>query len=143
MKHLQKKLCRNKAIDDKKRNSITLSCCDATRLPFCSDNFDTVIIFFLLHETPNHVRYDILAEAFRVLKGHNVGKLVIIDYHKPETVFWQFVMKFMYKLYEPFALDLWNNPLTFWFPSNMKYRLSSKFVTYFDGLYQKVVATKN
>ena len=140
LKNLQCKLQRSTAVsnrDDLKK--VSLSCCDASNLNahFPNNNtFDKVLIFFLLHETPAIVRQQVLAEACRVVK-HD-GKVVIIDYHKPNTAFWSYIMQFMYNVYEPFAMDLWKHPLSQWLPSNYK-KMSYQKETYVGGLYQSLV----
>jgi ubiquinone/menaquinone biosynthesis C-methylase UbiE len=121
---------------------VSLACCDASNLSkhFRSDKtFDKVLIFFLLHETPTDVRQNVLAEACRMVKVD--GKIVIIDYHKPSTALWRYIMQFMYNIYEPFAIDLWNHPLSHWLPHG-KTRIHDK-ETYFGGLYQKLVIKRS
>ena len=137
--NLQRKLKRSNAVKNHEViQKVSLACCDASNLSthFPSNNtYDKVLIFFLLHETPPDVRQKVLAEACRVVKLD--GKIVIIDYHKPDTALWQYVMQFMYIIYEPFAIDLWNHPLSHWLPSNEN--TIQRKETYFGGLYQKLV----
>ena len=57
--------------------------CTATA-PACrvdSATYDRALLFFLLHEQPEHVRRATLAEALRVVKPG--GRVVIVDYHRP------------------------------------------------------------
>jgi SAM-dependent methyltransferase len=137
-KLLQRKIRNIESLDEEK---VTLACCDASNLrPFYPNNsFDNVLIFFLLHETPENVRHEVVSEACRVLKTN--GKLVIIDYHKPTTFLWQCIMSCIYFIYEPFAMDLWKRPLFDWLPPSCQMR-QVRLETYFGGLFQKVVATK-
>jgi ubiquinone/menaquinone biosynthesis C-methylase UbiE len=122
-----------------KLDQVALSCYNANDLSdFQDESFDQVLLFFLLHETPDDVRQQVLAEACRVLKP-NGGKLVLIDYHKPSSILWQGIMSTMYRIYEPFAKDLWMRDLSSWMPESIK---SIQKGTYFGGLYQRVVATK-
>ncbi len=51
---------------------------DAESLAYASDSFDTVVIFFLLHELPPDARKRALHEALRVLKPG--GRLLIAEY---------------------------------------------------------------
>jgi ubiquinone/menaquinone biosynthesis C-methylase UbiE len=137
LNNLQQKLQRSAASNDEDIHNVSLTCCDASDLSthFPSNNtFDKVLIFFLLHETPTEVRQKVLAEACRVVK-HD-GKIVIIDYHKPNTALWRYIMQFMYRVYEPFAIDLWNHPLSHWLPHG---NTTLDKETYFGGLYQKLV----
>lgn len=51
---------------------------NAESLAYADDSFDTVIIFFLLHELPPEVRQRALAEVVRVLRPG--GRLLIAEY---------------------------------------------------------------
>lgn len=136
LENLCRKLHRSKS---SKLDQVALSCHDANDLrDFEDESFDQVLLFFLLHETPDDVRQQALAEAYRVLKP-NGGKLVLIDYHKPASLLWQGIMSTMYRIYEPFAQDLWMHDLSSWMPEPLT---SIKKSTFFGGLYQRVVATK-
>lgn len=136
LENLCRKLHRSKST---KLDRVSLSCYNAIDLrDFEDESFDQVLLFFLLHETPDDVRQQALAEACRVLKP-NGGKLVLIDYHKPTSAMWQGIMSTMYRIYEPFAQDLWMHDLSSWMPESIK---SVQKSTSFGGLYQRVVATK-
>lgn len=133
--------CKLHRSNNNSSSQVALSCCNATDLhDFENESFDQVLLFFLLHETPNDVRKQALVEASRVLKP-NGGKLVIVDYHRPSSLIWQGIMSTMYRIYEPFAHDLWDGDLSVWFPLSMQQKKFHK-ETYFGGLYQKVVVTK-
>ena len=136
LENLSRKLHRSKS---HKLDQVSLSCYNAVDLrDFEDESFDQVLLFFLLHETPDDVRQQALAEACRVLKP-NGGKLVLIDYHKPTSLLWQGIMSTMYRIYEPFAKDLWMHDLSSWMPESIT---SVQKTTSFGGLYQRVVATK-
>lgn len=110
---------------------------DSAALGFADASYDRVLIFFLLHEQPESVRRGTLAEAFRVVKPG--GKIVIIDYHRPSK--WNLLrrpLQALLKRLEPFADDLWQHDLAFYFPSDIKHSGMSKR-TFFGGLYQKIV----
>ena len=119
--------------------NVTLSCYDAQDLGFDNGTFDRVVLFFLLHEMPNPVRLKTLKEVERVVKPG--GKVVVVDYHRPDTYWWQAIMAGMYNLYEPFAMDLWKHEIQEWLPYELEHCRISKEV-FFGGLYQKVVVTK-
>jgi ubiquinone/menaquinone biosynthesis C-methylase UbiE len=54
---------------------------DSTRLQLPDGAYDRVLIFFLLHEQPAHIRRQTLEHAFRVARPG--GKVVIVDYARP------------------------------------------------------------
>lgn len=110
---------------------------DASSLSFADDSFDQVVVFFLLHELPADVRTRTVAEVLRVVKPG--GKAVFVDYHRPV---WQhphrYLMRPVLKTLEPFALDLWKTEIADWVSEADTPSAIDK-VTYFGGLYQKVV----
>jgi ubiquinone/menaquinone biosynthesis C-methylase UbiE len=114
---------------------------DSSSLQFATDaTYDQAILFFLLHEMPAPVREKTLSEALRVLKPG--GRLVIVDYHKPSPLHpLRYLFPPVYKLLEPFALDIWNQSITEWLPDGFN-PASIKKETVFGGLYQKVVIQK-
>src|SRR3569832_1513218 len=79
---------------------------DASALPMPDASYDQVMLFFLLHEMPEAVRRETLAQAQRVLKPG--GKLVIVEYHRPAS--WhplRPLLRAVFKHLEPYAIDLW------------------------------------
>lgn len=57
---------------------VSMAQMDAESLAYATNSFDTVIIFFLLHELPEEARTRILAEVMRVLRPG--GRLLIAEY---------------------------------------------------------------
>lgn len=114
--------------------------CDATALQCSDNNYDHVLMFFLPHELPEKQRKLALSEAFRVVKPG--GKLIFVEFHRPHVFnpfrLWQ---RLIFFLFEPFATDMWHHELIHYFPVDVKYKILNK-TTYFGGLYQKLVVTK-
>ena len=129
--------------------------------------YDLIYVFFLLHEQPFEVRKGTISECMRLL-NKNGGKLVFVDYHRPDSFHpLYFVMKFVLTYLEPFAMDLWNHSIIDWIDEK-KYKqlkldennnenenemnvvefddereaFTMEKETYFGGLYQKVVIQK-
>ncbi|HEX6020062.1 MAG TPA: rhodoquinone biosynthesis methyltransferase RquA [Burkholderiaceae bacterium] len=110
-------------------DSSALACADAC--------YDQVLLFFLLHEQPAHVRRATLAQALRVVKPG--GKVVIVDYHEPSR--WhpmRPLMRLVFARLEPYAMDLWHHEIAEFLPPQVRPAALAKR-TYFGGLYQKLV----
>ena len=109
---------------------------DAAALEFPTASYDRALLFFLLHEMPERVRRATLAETLRVVRPG--GRIVIVDYHKPHPLnplFWPMVA--ILRTLEPFAMDLWDDPIETWLPPlPAGARLTRE--TSFGGLYQRV-----
>jgi len=109
---------------------------DASGLEFPTASYDRALLFFLLHEMPERVRRATLAETLRVVRPG--GRVVIVDYHKPHRLnplYWPMVA--ILRTLEPFAMDLWDDPIETWLPPlPAGARLTRE--TSFGGLYQRV-----
>jgi ubiquinone/menaquinone biosynthesis C-methylase UbiE len=113
-------------------DSSSLACPDAS--------YDQVLLFFLLHEQPEHVRRKTLSEALRVVKPG--GRIVIVDYHRPEK--WhplRLLMTGVFRRLEPYAMDLWEHELAEFMPRGYQ-PASIRKDTFYGGLYQKLVLTR-
>jgi ubiquinone/menaquinone biosynthesis C-methylase UbiE len=112
---------------------------DSTALGFADASYDQVMLFFLLHEQPAEARIESLREAIRVTKPG--GKVVLVDYHGPHVLHpLRYVFQPVLRILEPFAIDLWRQPISAWLPKTVLPAQLRK-ETYFGGLYQKVVIT--
>ena len=119
---------------------VTLTQCDSSSLQMPDASVDQVLLFFLLHEQPEHVRRGSVAEAMRVVKPG--GKIVIVDYHKPGPLHpLRLLMTGVFRRLEPYAMDLWQNELEAFLPDGVKPTAARKR-TWFGGLYQQVVWTR-
>ena len=110
---------------------------DSTDMSFPNGRYDETVVFFLLHEQPEHARRKTVAEAIRVTRPG--GRVVFVDYHGPKRSNpMRYVMKPILSMLEPFAMDLWREELPAYFPEQIEPKqVSSNF--YFGGLYQKIV----
>ena len=118
--------------------AVTLLHANSAALPMGSATYDRALIFFLLHEQPEHVRRATLAEALRVVRPG--GRIVIVDYHRPHRsnpLCWP--MHAVLRTLEPFALDLWRHDVAEWLPPGRSATLGTR--TTFGGLYQIVTIT--
>jgi ubiquinone/menaquinone biosynthesis C-methylase UbiE len=86
------------------------------------------------------VRRATLSEALRVVKPG--GKVIVVDYHQPSR--WhpmRSLMRLVFARLEPYAMDLWQHPITEFLPPQAQLASLSKR-TYFGGLYQKLVLVR-
>lgn len=113
---------------------------DSSSLAVPDASYDQVLLFFLLHEQPEHVRRATLREAMRVVRPG--GRVVIVDYHRPvkrHPLRW--LMKLVNKHLEPYANDLWDHEIADFLPAGCQPRSLQKR-TWFGGLYQKLVVIR-
>jgi ubiquinone/menaquinone biosynthesis C-methylase UbiE len=115
---------------------------DSTDLKFPDAHFDSVVLFFLLHEQPKRVRIETIAQAMRVAKPG--GTVICVDYHKPSLINpFRYLMIPILTTLEPFAMDLWRQDIIDWLPDIIRNTATLEKKTYFGGLYQKVVIKKS
>ncbi|SPE24055.1 Methylase involved in ubiquinone/menaquinone biosynthesis [Burkholderiales bacterium] len=113
---------------------------DSSSLPCPAESYDQVLVFFLLHEQPRHVRRATLAEAMRVVRPG--GRVVIVDYHRPSG--WHPMRPLLHLIFrqlEPYAADLWRHDIVEFLPMPLRPAALRK-TSYFGGLYQKLVLTR-
>jgi ubiquinone/menaquinone biosynthesis C-methylase UbiE len=116
---------------------------NAERLAYTDDSFDTIIIYFLLHELPPDARRRALCEALRVLKPG--GRLIVAEYgerrvrhflHRAAPLRWLLARA------EPFLTGFWSENLSQSLadcaaPQGKKIRLSGESPV-FGGFYRVV-----
>ena len=113
---------------------------DSSSLAAADASYDQVLLFFLLHEQPEHVRRGTLAEAMRVVRPG--GKIVIVDYHRPVPLHpLRLLMTSVFRRLEPYAMDLWDNEVETFLPAGQRPASITK-KTWFGGLYQKLVLVR-
>lgn len=113
---------------------------DSAQLAAADASYDQLLLFFLMHEQPEHVRRATLREAMRVTKPG--GRIVIVDYHRPVRFHpLRWLMKLVNRHLEPYANDLWEHEVTDFMPEGVQPAALHK-QTWFGGLYQKVVVVR-
>ena len=133
LQNVQRKLSSSAPVRLLQRDAVSLNKIE-------NETYDQVVLFFLLHEMPADVREGTLSEALRVLKLG--GKLVIVDFHKPTALNpFRYLYPPMFRLLEPFALDIWNESIVQWLPEAFVPTGITK-ETQFGALYQKIVICK-
>jgi ubiquinone/menaquinone biosynthesis C-methylase UbiE len=129
LQNLKKKISPEARVTPCLRNSADLG--------FADGSYDQTVLFFLLHEQPEDVRRQTLAEAVRVTKPG--GRIVIVDYHQPRHPHpLRYLFKPVLHVLEPFALDLWRSEVSTWLPASVQPEQIRK-ETFYGGLYQKLV----
>jgi len=109
-------------------------------LGFADGSYDQVLLFFLLHEQPEAVRRETLAEAARVTRRG--GKIIIVDYHCPRRLHpLYYLFPPVLARLEPYALDLWRNEINTWLPDDVPLGVASR-QTFFGGLYQQLTLVR-
>ncbi len=108
---------------------------DSSALNIPDAAFDRALLFFLLHEQPESVRVKTLAEAFRVVRPG--GTVTIVDFAPPRL--WhplRYLWLPILSVLEPFAPDLWKNPISRWLPKKAKDSAPLLEQSIFGGMYQ-------
>ncbi len=110
---------------------------NSTALKLEKHSYDSVLVFFLLHEVPDDKKSMIMEQAISMVKPG--GKIIIVDYHQPDKKSpWRYLMVPILKWLEPFAMSLWKREIISWLPETFFATKITK-QTYFWGLYQKIV----
>ena len=122
-----------------RRVPVRLLAMDAAHLNLPDVRYDRALVFFLLHEQPEHYRVRTLSELCRVVKPG--GKIVVVDYALPR---WWHPLRYIWRpllaSLEPFALDLWRDEIAKGLPREGVSKLRKQ--SFFGGLYQMVVITR-
>ena len=104
---LQLKLANKKTPD---KDKLLATRMNVENLGYKGNSFDSIIIFFLLHEMPRDARHRALDECLRVLKPG--GRLIITEYApKPvnHSLHKIFPFRFTLTRLEPFLKDFWQD----------------------------------
>jgi len=103
IKQMQKKIPQ-KIIDQKCQFFIG----DAEHIALRSESMDTSVLFFLLHEVPQTVRRNVLAQTLRITKYG--GRIVIADYApfmQKHLFHRNKILRATFEKMEPFLADFW------------------------------------
>ena len=95
----------------KKHRTALLARMNAESLSYATNSFDTVVIFFLLHELPAEARQRALNEIMRVLKPG--GRLLIVEYaaNHGRHLLHRRPLRWILEYLEPFLHDFWHSDL--------------------------------
>ena len=107
---IQLRLARNAL--SKRSRTAQMARMNAEYLAYATDSFDTLVIFFLLHELPAAARQRALEEALRVLKPD--GRLLLAEYgdNRGEHPMHRFLpLRWIIERLEPFLHDFWHSDL--------------------------------
>ncbi len=114
---------------------------DSSTLELSDASFDQALLFFLLHEQPEVVRRKTLSEALRVVRPG--GTLTIVDYASPNRYNpLRYLWCPLLKVLEPFASDLFRNPISTWLPNKGGFTVLSE-QRFFCGLYQMLILQRD
>jgi len=106
---VQLKLAASKA----SASSLICTRMNAEQLAYKDDVFNTIILFFLLHEMPAEARANTLSEAIRTLGDE--GTLLITEYAelpKSHFLYWFYPCRWLTTKLEPFLDGFWHENLT-------------------------------
>lgn len=112
---------------------------DATSMPHADASVAANVMFFLLHELPHPLKEKALREAARTVAPG--GKLLLAEFHRPDT-WWLRALSWLYfKVFEPYGLALWNRHDPIKYLESLG-GWSCKRSTCCLGNYQVIVATR-
>ena len=100
---------------------------------------DANVMFFLLHELPDHLKQRALCEAGRMLTPG--GKLWLAEFHRPKLWVLRALSWTYFKVFEPLGLALWDTHDPLDCLESMG-GWSCERTTYFFGNFQIITATK-
>jgi ubiquinone/menaquinone biosynthesis C-methylase UbiE len=112
---------------------------DATAMRLGDGLVAANVVFFLLHELPDHLKTRALAEAGRTLATG--GKLLLADFHKPRPWVLRALSWTYFTVFEPLGLALWSTHD----PRDALTRMGGwrcEQKTYLHGNFQVVTATR-
>lgn len=132
---IQVALTRRKLADLPQARVDQVDACTPGRGPY-----DAVTCFFLLHEVPADTKRRIVDALLGAVKPG--GKVIFVDYHRTVALHpLRPVMRLVFDLLEPFARDLCAAEIRDLAAAPEAFTWTKQ--TYFGGLYQKVIASRN
>ena len=90
------------------RARLRMTRANVEQLPYVDDAFDTLQVFFLLHELPPDARRKVLREVLRVLKPG--GHLLVVEYGELTQTHWLhrlWLFRWMLEFLEPYLGEFW------------------------------------
>jgi len=91
---------------------VELAIMNAERMAYTNNSFDTVLIFFLLHELPGNARKNVITESLRILRPN--GRLLICEYgefSQSHFLHHWWPLRFVLGVLEPFLPNFWHEKL--------------------------------
>jgi len=102
-----------KKLPDNKRNQLICARMNAESLAFKNNSFNTILIFFLMHEMPAAARLRTLSETIRIMQPG--ARLVITEYAEEPINHWIYRRRLLRNLltyWEPFLQGFWREDFT-------------------------------
>lgn len=112
---------------------------DATCMTQKDSSIEVNVMFFLFHELPHCLKDKAVFEAGRVLAPG--GKLILAEFHRPDSFLLRFFSRAYFNVFEPYALALWDSydPVRI---LEKEKEWKCERTTFFFGNFQVVIATK-
>ena len=76
-------------------------------MDFEDQSFDYVVAFFLPHELPYEKKELLINECNRLVKPG--GRVVFGEFHKPRLKVLEILGRLYFKIFEPYATEMWDN----------------------------------
>jgi len=122
----------------KKNKNIKFSFQNIEKTNFKRDYFDVVTISFGLHEVPLKNRYNVMKEAYRLLK--NKGKFIIFEFSMPKNIILKVLFSIFLKIVEPYGKSFIKQDLI---KDLKKYRFKDvKKICYYNNIFQIIYSVK-
>jgi|SRR3989344_1212121 len=125
-------------IAGKKNKKIKFSLQNIEKTDFKRDYFDVVTISFGLHEVPLKNRYNVMKEAYRLLKKK--GKFIIFEFSMPKNIILKVLFSIFLKIVEPYGKSFIKRDLI---KDLKKYKFKDvRKIYYYNNIFQIIYSVK-